>query len=438
MRTAALVTLSAVVTSCERPAPVGPGDSPGGALPGGRMAAIEEAFSEGGGYAPSYPPHVEREAIISLVDGADPEVVLEGLDLVAVGDPYATGQLRVESVTGETGHVLLGRLNGSPDVASAVVHQRVTNPEADRKSLAFNDGTETYAQYAEQSYLEVLSRDEAHALATGEAVVVAVLDTGVDLDHVALAGVVSEGGWDFIDDDAVPDDVADGVDGDGDGYTDAAWGHGTHVAGIVHLVAPDARILPFRVLDDEGWGTIDGVVNAIVAAVEAGAHVINLSLGTEHQDPLLEATVEWAFGRGVVLVSTAGNRDSHRPQYPGAYHRVLSVTAVDAADVRAPFANYGPEVIDMSAPGVGVMSCYPDDQYAVWSGTSMAAPHVSGALALVLSAATGDDEDDDAGEVVQENGVDIDDTNPAYEGMLGDGRLDLLGPLEDYLEDYLE
>jgi subtilisin family serine protease len=166
-----------------------------------------------------------------------------------------------------------------------------------------------------------------------------------------------------------------------------AVGHGTFVSGLIALVAPQALILPEKVLDSQGVGTIYGAAQAIMDATTAGARVINLSFGSETQPPsnLLQQAVQQAQAAGVVVVAAAGNERSNQSEYPGSWSQTLSVAALDQADnALAPFSNYGGWV-DVAAPGEGIVGPMPGGGYAMWAGTSMAAPFVSGEAALIRS-----------------------------------------------------
>lgn len=240
------------------------------------------------------------------------------------------------------------------------------------------------SQLIGQPALADLDLAAVHGTATGVGSVVAVLDTGVDADHEFFHGRILAG-YDMVDDDDNPDELADGIDQDGDGTADDAHGHGTFVAGIVLQIAPDATILPVRVLDAEGNGDRYAVVAGIEFAVNQGADIINLSFGLDGElgSKRLEEAVKWAKKQGVVVVAAAGNNADENKHFPAALNDVISVTALgDTNHDVAGYANYG-KWVTVAAPGNNIVSTTADGGYARWSGTSMASPVVSGAYAVV-------------------------------------------------------
>ena len=214
----------------------------------------------------------------------------------------------------------------------------------------------------------------------------AVLDTGVQASHPFLAGAVS-GGTDLVDGDGAPDDVRNGTDDNGNGRVDEMAGHGTHVAGIVHLVAPGAQIMPVRVLNSDGTGTTFNVAKGMFWAADNGASVLNMSLGTRGSAELIKEASDALLDRRVVIVAAAGNDGRERDNYPAARRCVLSVTSSGASGAISPFATTGKSVV-VNAPGEDIVSSFPfsGSGYASWSGTSMAAPFAAGQVALLRSA----------------------------------------------------
>ncbi|WP_060687356.1 S8 family serine peptidase [Ardenticatena maritima] len=237
------------------------------------------------------------------------------------------------------------------------------------------------AEYGDQWARGVVRLDKAHQLATGQGVVVAVLDTGVDLDHPLLVDKLVPG-YDVIDGDSLPDDVPNGIDQDGDGAIDEAAGHGTHVAGIVAMVAPDARIMPVRIFDSDGRGSYFDAIQGILYAVDHGADIINLSGHGPEDAPALQAAVAYAQAHGVLIVAAGG---VNVLGYPALYDGVVSVGATDRYDLLTDFSTFQNGVAEVYAPGREIFSAYYNGGYAVWSGNSMATPFAAGAAALLRS-----------------------------------------------------
>lgn len=267
-----------------------------------------------------------------------------------------------------------------------------------------------------QSWLDQINAPAAWAAgADGDSVVVAVVDSGVDLDHPDLQGRLLEG-YDFVEDDRRPDD---------------ADGHGTHVAGIVAAerndigvrgVAPKAKILPVRVLDENGSGSTSDIANAIawaagaaiegVDSVKTRANVINLSLGGFNQSQLRQNAIDFARSKGCLVVACAGNEylpttyagDNFygAAAQPAGSPGVLTVmamneTAADNGDWLADFSNYDADPgtgaeYEIMAPGVNILSTYMDGGYGYMNGTSMACPIAAGAAAALMSLGCSADE----------------------------------------------
>ena len=209
--------------------------------------------------------------------------------------------------------------------------------------------------------------------------ILAVVDTGVDAAHPDFDGRVLPG--------------IDLVNGDDDASDDN--GHGTHVAGIIAATGNNGiggagvcwgcRILPVKALDGAGSGAYSTLASGITWAADHGAKVINLSLGGAMDSITLRAAVAYAQEQGAVVVAAAGNGGVATPFYPAGLEGVIAVGAVDDADARSDFSNYGRDWVDVAAGGCSE-STWPDGAYASLCGTSMAAPFVSGSLGLLLAA----------------------------------------------------
>ncbi|MDZ8188703.1 MAG: S8 family peptidase [Nostoc sp. ChiSLP02] len=240
---------------------------------------------------------------------------------------------------------------------------------------------------------------------TGQGVVVAVVDTGVDRNHEDLKNNIWMNSKEIAD---------NGIDDDGNGYVDDNYGwnfsdknnntldgngHGTHVSGTiagenngygVTGIAYNAKIMPVKVLNDSGSGSYSAIAKGIRYAADNGADVINLSLGGNYSNRTLESAIDYASSKGVIVVMAAGNDGEPLPDYPAryAYKSGIAVGAVDRDNNIADFSNRAgsSEISYVTAPGVNVYSTLPGNDYGSYSGTSMAAPHVAGVVALMLSA----------------------------------------------------
>lgn len=211
----------------------------------------------------------------------------------------------------------------------------------------------------------------------GAGVRIAVLDTGIDYNHEDLKDNY-KGGYDFVFDDMDP-------------FDDNTLSHGTHVSGIIAAkdngigvigVSPNANIYAVKVLDGAGFGTASWIIAGLQWAVDNNMNIVSMSI--EGPDNIaLHSAVDNAYNSGILLVAASGNTNGGSVSYPGAYDSVIAVSATDANDQKASFSPVGPEV-ELAAPGVNIYSTVRGG-YASLSGTSMAAPHVTGAAALIYS-----------------------------------------------------
>lgn len=228
---------------------------------------------------------------------------------------------------------------------------------------------------------------QAHAVSRklGQGITVAVIDTGIDFKHPLFAGRLAPS-WqwrDYIDNDNYPQEVSGG----------GAYGHGTAVAGIILQVAPNATILPIRVLDKDGKGNADSVLRAIDHAAAMGVDVINVSLGADGFIQSLYTLAAYANSKGIYLVASAGNNGTWdgvtspaRFSWYGATHgKTFGVGSLDGHGKLSDFSARGNGLIFGTAPGEAIFTTYPDNSSVRVRGTSFAAPMWSGALALALA-----------------------------------------------------
>ncbi|HMA91728.1 MAG TPA: S8 family peptidase, partial [Polyangiaceae bacterium] len=288
--------------------------------------------------------------------------------------------------------------------------------------------------YGQQWHLPIIQAPQAWDTANGSPnVVVAVIDTGIDLTHPDLVNVI----W------SNPNESSDGADNDGNGLVDDVhgWnflgnnadltdstGHGTHVAGLIGAeknnsvgvagVASGVKIMPLVVGDT---APASAVVSAIYYAATHGANIINMSFGGHETFNGARAAIDYAVARGVLLVASANNWSSEEYNYPAVYQDVLAVAATDPNDRRASLSNYG-SWVDIAAPGQAVFSTFPPSSYMAVSGTSQAAPIVAGVAALVKSVHPGWTAEQVRAQLLA-SADDLDALNPDYVGLLGAGRV---------------
>jgi subtilisin family serine protease len=242
---------------------------------------------------------------------------------------------------------------------------------------------------------------EAWDIETGnEAIVIAVIDTGVDWNHPDLNDNI------WINTNEIDNN---GIDDDGNGYIDdiRGWnfvsntnnvmddnGHGTHCSGIIAAetnnsigvagVSWNCTIMPVKCLNEEGGGDVWSITNAIVYSVDNGANILSMSLGGPYPDPVVLSAVEYAYDAGCIIVAAAGNLNTSAKSFPAAFDNVIAVAATNETDEKAFFSNFG-YWIDIAAPGVNINSTIWNDNYEKHNGTSMACPHVSGLASLILT-----------------------------------------------------
>jgi subtilisin family serine protease len=386
---------------------------------------------------PSRGASVPDELIVKLAPGADPHrfAAGAGMALHVDGQHKVPGRAiyRFTIIDGSTPAGKAAAVAGRAGVIYAEPNYLGQVPQAQKRSSWVVSAGES--EYAAQWAAERIALTKAHAVSRGAGVTVAILDTGVDLNHPALVGHIVPG-YDFVDGDDSPEeevlaeaeaysdeeddadfdssansaetdssdssDSADSADS-ADDSAPSAYGHGTHVAGLVALVAPEAAIMPLRTLDSDGSGDLWTQVLALRYAAYRGADVINLSFSfgehsTLFDDVVAEVTctakgfVDCRSSRrpGAVVVAAAGNSGTSVRQWPAAstLPGILAVAASTEQDTLADFSSYGAWV-PLAAPGDRVLSAVPSGGYEAWSGTSMAAPLTAGVSALVRATSPG-------------------------------------------------
>jgi subtilisin family serine protease len=351
-------------------------------------------------------PPVAGEALVQLSATSALTPLLQKYPFTLVSQFGARPIYRLKIIGNANLDTAIAQMSLEPTVVVAEVNRISDTPEG-RKNAVWAIGTAQ--QYAVQWGPAAMNLPQAQALSSGGGVRVAVLDTGVDFTHPALAGHLLPG-RDFVDGDNDASEVGS--------TADEGFGHGTHVAGLVALTAPGAKIVPLRVLDRAGRGNVWVLAEAMLYAVDPdgnpatadGAHVINASLGTLDRPKVLEAAIKVATctlpeptidpayadagynadrercrnSTGAVVVAAAGNGGSKsEKQYPAAEgeYGLLPVTATQQNGQLAAFANFGTWV-EVAAPGDRITSTVPGG-YATWSGTSMASPLAAGTAALI-------------------------------------------------------
>ena len=270
-------------------------------------------------------------------------------------------------------------------------------------------GTTVWESYLKQPATGIVRVRDTHCgLGQTGAGIVAVIDTGVDPTHPALQGVLTDG-YDFTRNVGGGNEKADVQQAtaavlDGtcwvnqataavldqataavlDDPNHAAFGHGTMVAGVIHLVAPTARIMPLKAFTPDGQGYTSDILRAIYYATQKGAKVLNMSFSRPTSSPELKRAIDNATSRGLIAVSSAGNDGQSTLMYPAAYDNVIGVASTSNSDTRSSFSNYGYNLVWVAAPGEGIITTYPYGSFAAAWGTSFSTPIVSGQAALLV------------------------------------------------------
>lgn len=364
--------------------------------------------------------------IVKLGNNADIASVAGSTETLVTGSIPSAQIYRLTARTAAGMATLIQKLASKSGVVSAEADLAVSQVEFSSSHILFAaDFGFNSSLYTNQNAFDVVDLGITHSITRGAGVVVAVLDTGVKADHPDLVGHLKTG-YNVLNPTSTPDDAADGV-------TNVAVGHGTMVSGIIAKIAPSAKILPVRVLNGDGVGTLFSVLNGLYYAIANNANVINFSAGTYSNSNLVRAAYNAAAQAGIVLVSAAGNDSTDTPLYPAALSSVIGVGSVTNSGVLAWYSNFGTNV-QVVAPGNGIYSTYVTGGYASWSGTSFATPFVAGEAALLFAI----DPDIEAGDVkraIYQTANSVNGVNPGYAGKLGRGLIDIQSAVFSLLDD---
>lgn len=282
-------------------------------------------------------------------------------------------------------------------------------------------GAVVWHGYAAQPATYIIRlRDSQAGFGVGGTGIVADIDTGVDTTHPALVGVLLPG-YDFTRNQAGASEWLD-VSGmqtgpvdqgsqeqqpvvvqqstaavldqstaavlDGSPY--GAFGHGTMTAGLIHLVAPKAKILPLKAFSANGTASLSNIIAALYYAQQHGANIVNMSFDLQSPSPALASAITYVNQRGVMLVASAGNENTSARVYPAAFNgNVVGIASTTDYDARSSFSNYGAADVWIAGPGENIISTYPGGTYGSSSGTSFSSPMVAGTLALMLNVKPG-------------------------------------------------
>jgi subtilisin family serine protease len=341
-----------------------------------------------------------------------------------------TSYYRLGTAGGADGFDVEGEMAGDTDLTSTDLNYTYQQPEVrqvseafvDQVSEAFVDGLYPVSFYSQPS-VQNLRLSQAQAISKGAGITVAVIDTGIDFSHPLFAGRIAPVYEDFVDNDPNPTDEPGGP----------ASGHGTFVAGLIALAAPQAALMPIRAFGSDGKGTSFNIAKAIRFAHDNGANVINMSFGLIEPDKTIQDALGYASGSSY-MVAAAGNDNLNFLQFPAVQtNRACAVASTTANDLKAPFSNYNKNTC-VSAPGVSLYSAYPGGNWAYWSGTSFSTALVSAEAAQMLAlnpaiAAS------NVTQIIAQSGISINGVNPSYNGELGK-RMDYLNAVDTFAANY--
>ncbi|HTW23076.1 MAG TPA: S8 family serine peptidase [Candidatus Baltobacteraceae bacterium] len=311
--------------------------------------------------------------------------------------------------------------------------------------------------YVNQPAAQIIQIPQAHnTFNVSGSGIVADIDTGVDPNHPAFQGLLLQG-WDFTRNQPGGNEMNDismsapppcqtcpaayvnqhtaamldqhtAAMLDGSQYE--AFGHGTMVMGVIHLVAPTAKLLPVKSFSANGNGSLSNIIAGIYYSVQNNANVINMSFDMQSNSTELTDAINYANSNHVVLVASAGNDGEDETVYPAAYQNVMGVASTNNQDQRSSFSNYGNQIVWVAAPGEGVITTYPFGLYAAGWGTSFSSPFVAGTASLVLNMQPQDSQNQAAWAISHAKFVGF---NMGYGRLNADWTLSSLNPLQGLL-----
>ena len=357
-----------------------------------------------------------RHGLTQLTQGSSHGVFLVSTSSI---DPSISTDSDVQSFEGD-------RALGLPELSGATVANLTQSSTSILDGLPGRTVVRYYGSSVPSNYVSqpataiIRQRDlQASSGFIGTGVTVAVIDTGVDPSHPALQSVLGSG-FNFISNVADPSELVDLAPAMSAALAQSStsildsqnlvsmnsstmailsqsstsildgppgeFGHGTMTAGLVHLVAPGARIMALKAFAGDGSSDLFNIVRAIYFAADNGANVISMSFEISQSSPALQNAIQYALNKNVVVVAASGNEGAQIMVFPAAYNSVIGVGSTSNSDAKSSFTNFGTNAVFIAAPGEGVITTYPGGNYAAGWGTSFSTPLVAGEAALVLQA----------------------------------------------------